>query len=131
MPDTSDAFAELTVAEVVALVAAIRRAPPPATALRDRLGLAPVWRQRMRTLSFGQVKRAYMLTAAVGEPALWLLDEPSNGLDPDGVLLAAELLREHTAAGGGAVVATNDAAFVARIGGTCHRIAHGRLAPAS
>lgn len=126
-PDTSEAFPELSVRELVELVAAIRRAPGREPALRERLGLAAVWRQRMRTLSFGQVKRAYLLAATVGGPPLWLLDEPSNGLDPDGVRLAAELLREHVAAGGGAVVTTNDAGFVAMLDATHARLRDGQL----
>jgi ABC-type transport system involved in cytochrome c biogenesis ATPase subunit len=129
-PDTSEAFPELSVRELIELVAAIRRAPDREPALRERLGLAAVWRQRMRTLSFGQVKRAYLLAATVGGPPLWLLDEPSNGLDPDGVRLAAELLREHVAAGGGAVVTTNDAGFAALLDATRTRLRDGQLVTA-
>ena len=126
-PDTADAFPELSVREVIALVAALKRSPPPPEDLRERLGLAPVWDQRMRTLSFGQVKRGYLLAAWIGPPALLILDEPSNGLDPDGARTLAALLRERADAGGAALVATNDAAFAQLLAGPRHRLHAGRL----
>ena len=129
-PDTADAFPDLSVRELLALVAALKRAATPPDALRDRLGLAPVWHQRLRTLSFGQVKRTWLLAALVGEPPLLILDEPSNGLDPAGAADLADLLRERATAGHAALVATNDAAFADRLGGARHRLDAARLTPA-
>ncbi|MDC0722359.1 ABC transporter ATP-binding protein [Nannocystis bainbridge] len=126
-PDTADAFPDLGVRELLALVAVIKRAPPPSPALCERLGLTPVMEQRMRTLSFGQVKRTYLAAATIGAPPLWVLDEPSNGLDPAGGALMATMLREHAAAGGAALVATNDARFVGLCAGRTVRLANGRL----
>ncbi|MBL9103766.1 MAG: ATP-binding cassette domain-containing protein [Myxococcales bacterium] len=127
-PDTADAFPDLAVRELLALVTAMKRAPLPPDDLRDRLGLAPIWHQRLRTLSFGQVKRTYLFAALVGDPALLVLDEPSNGLDPDGARTVADLLRERAAAGRAALVSTNDAAFAARLDGAVLRLHAGRLA---
>ncbi|MBA3549723.1 MAG: ABC transporter ATP-binding protein [Nannocystis sp.] len=129
-PDTADAFPELSVRELIALVVALRRAEPPAEALRERLGLATIWNQRLRTLSFGQVKRSYLLAALVGSPPLLILDEPSNGLDPAGAEMLAALLRERASAGGAALVATNDAGFATLLGGVRQRLVGGRLMPA-
>lgn len=127
-PDTAEAFPELSARELVALVAALKRSPAPAPELAGRLGLAPVWHQRLRTLSFGQVKRTYLLAALVGEPPLLILDEPSNGLDPEGARLVADLLRERADAGLAALVSTNDPGFAALIAGPRYRLADGRLA---
>ncbi len=129
-PDTADAFPELSVRELIALVVALRRAGPPPEALRERLGLAAIWHQRLRTLSFGQVKRSYLLAAMVGSPPLLILDEPSNGLDPAGAEMLAALLRERADAGGAALVSTNDAGFAAMLGGVRRRLLAGRLVPA-
>ena len=127
VPDTADAFPELSVRELIDLVAALRGVSAPPEALRERLGLTAVWHQRLATLSFGQVKRTYLLAALTGSPPLLILDEPSNGLDPEGAAMLAALLHERAAAGAGAVVATNDAGFAASLGGTRHRLAHARL----
>ncbi|WP_245913752.1 ATP-binding cassette domain-containing protein [Nannocystis exedens] len=126
-PDTADAFPDLGVRELLALVAAIKRAPLPSPQLCARLGLTAVMDQRMRTLSFGQVKRTYLAAATIGAPPLWILDEPSNGLDPEGGALVATLLHEHAAAGGAALVATNDARFVGLCPGRTVRLMDGAL----
>ncbi|MFZ6182546.1 ATP-binding cassette domain-containing protein [Nannocystis pusilla] len=126
-PDTADAFPDLGVRELLALVAAIKRAPLPSPQLCERLGLTRVMDQRMRTLSFGQVKRTYLAAATIGAPPLWILDEPSNGLDPEGGALVATLLHEHAAAGGAALVATNDARFVSLCPGRVVRLIDGTL----
>jgi ABC-type Mn2+/Zn2+ transport system ATPase subunit len=127
VPDTSDAFPELSVRELVALTAALRRCAPPDEGLRERLGLAAIWHQRLRTLSFGQVKRAYLLCALAGAPPLLVLDEPSNGLDPAGVEMLVALLGERAQGGGAALVATNDAAFATRLGAAPRRLVAGQL----
>lgn len=128
-PDSADAFPELGVHEFIAMIAAIKRTSPPPAERVARLSLQSIWRQRLRTLSFGQMKRVYLLAATIGEPPLWLLDEPSNGLDPEGVALVEALLREHASAGGGALVTTNDAAFAERLAATRYSFAEGRLRP--
>lgn len=126
-PDTAEAFPELAVRELLSLVATLKRAPPVRPELCARLELTRVMDQRMRTLSFGQVKRTYLAAAMIGSPPLLLLDEPSNGLDPAGGALVATLLREHAAAGGAALVTTNDARFLALCEGRRVRLVDGAL----
>jgi heme exporter protein A len=73
----------------------------------DRLGLSRLADVPVRYLSTGQRKRA-ALARLVGQQAdIWLLDEPLNGLDTDGVALVAALVAEHRAAGGTVLVASH------------------------
>jgi ABC-2 type transport system ATP-binding protein len=111
VPEAADPPPHLTVAELAALAAALKRAARPDPALVLRLGADAILDQRVGTLSLGQRRRACLLAALVGAPALLVLDEPTNGLDPGGVAMLAGLLAEHVAAGGGAVVATHDLDF--------------------
>lgn len=72
-----------------------------------RLGLDRLEDVPVRFLSTGQKKRAG-LARLVGESAEnWLLDEPLNGLDGDGVSLVEDLIAERRAAGGIVVVASH------------------------
>ena len=133
LPDAADALGDLTVDELITLTVALKRAEvgaPVVAGWRQRLGLEASSRQRLRALSFGQRKRAFLLSALLGEPWLLILDEPSNGLDPDGSALVVAIIRERRTAGLGTLVASNDAAFVREVGGSSYRIVEGRLASA-
>jgi len=70
--------------------------------LLTRVGLAGCGHQPLRTLSRGNVQRALVAQALVGPPGLVVLDEPSGGLDRDGLgRVTAEIQR---AAGRSSVV---------------------------
>jgi ABC-type multidrug transport system ATPase subunit len=116
VPESADPPPHLTVLELERLVCALRGAPPLMPALRERLGVVGIAGQRIGSLSLGQRRRACLAAALVGAPWLLVLDEPTNGLDPDGVAMLAALLREHVAAGGAAIVATHDLDFAAAVG---------------
>jgi ABC-2 type transport system ATP-binding protein len=53
-----------------------------AEALLDQLGLTPVAKQQVRTLSSGWRQRLALAVAIVHRPQLLLLDEPTSGVDP-------------------------------------------------
>ncbi|RZK02994.1 MAG: heme ABC exporter ATP-binding protein CcmA [Novosphingobium sp.] len=73
----------------------------------ERLGLAHLTDVPVRYLSTGQKKRA-ALARVIGQGAdHWLLDEPLNGLDKDGVALVEALIAERRAAGGTVIVASH------------------------
>jgi ABC-type multidrug transport system ATPase subunit len=132
LPDAPDAFPELTISELTTLTEALKDARTPPSlkeAWVTRLDLQGILAQPLRSLSFGQRKRAFLLAALLGNPWLLILDEPSNGLDPAGCALVAAVIRERRAAGQGTLVGSNDAAFVREVGGQLSRLTDGHLAP--
>jgi ABC-type multidrug transport system ATPase subunit len=116
VPEAADPLPHLAVAELLALVAALRRAPSPPGALLERLGVSELLPRRLGTLSLGQRRRACLALALVGEPWLLLLDEPTNGLSADGIAELAAVLEGHHAAGRATLFATHDAGFADRLG---------------
>jgi heme exporter protein A len=68
----------------------------------DGLGDVPV-----RLLSAGQAKRATLARVAASGATLWLLDEPLNGLDTDGVNRLDALIADHRVSGGAVLAASH------------------------
>ncbi len=73
----------------------------------DRLAIAHLAAVPVRILSTGQKKRAALARLLAADAPLWLLDEPGNGLDRDGIALLEALIAAHRVAGGGVVVASH------------------------
>jgi ABC-2 type transport system ATP-binding protein len=56
--------------------------------------------RRVRNYSLGMRQRLGIATALIGDPAVLILDEPANGLDPAGIRWMRDLLREYADRGG-------------------------------
>jgi ABC-2 type transport system ATP-binding protein len=63
--------------------------------------------------SFGMRRRLALVHALAHDPRIALLDEPSAGLDPEGVSALRAAMEERSVRGRTTVVATNDCAFAA------------------
>ena len=73
----------------------------------DMLGIAHLAQVPVRLLSSGQAKRATLARVAASGAPLWLLDEPLNALDDDGVGRLGDLLERHRASGGAVLAASH------------------------
>lgn len=72
----------------------------PATLALAAMGLAQLAQVPVRMLSAGQRRRAGMAAVLARGAALWLLDEPANGLDAASLALLERALARHRATGG-------------------------------
>ncbi|AXE39595.1 ABC transporter ATP-binding protein [Acidipropionibacterium virtanenii] len=63
-------------------------------AVLEQVGLTPAEaRARVRTYSLGMQQRLGIAVALLGDPRVLVLDEPTNGLDPEGIAWMRDLLR--------------------------------------
>ncbi|MGH9107310.1 MAG: ATP-binding cassette domain-containing protein [Acidimicrobiales bacterium] len=65
----------------------------------EAVGLSGVGGRRAGTFSLGMGQRLGIASALLGDPGILLLDEPVNGLDPEGVRWLRDLIRSLAAEG--------------------------------
>jgi ABC-2 type transport system ATP-binding protein len=84
-------------------------------------------RRRTGTYSLGMRQRLSVAGALLGRPGLLVLDEPANGLDPEGIRWLRDFLRSFAAAGGTVLVSSHVLPEVAQIADEVVIIHRGRL----
>jgi ABC-2 type transport system ATP-binding protein len=98
-----------------------------ADAVLEQVGLADVARRRVGGFSLGMRQRLGLATALLGDPKVLILDEPANGLDPQGVHWLRSFLRQLADHGRTVLVSSHVLAEVAQTVDQVVIIAHGRL----
>jgi ABC-2 type transport system ATP-binding protein len=91
------------------------------------VGLESVADDRARGFSLGMRQRLALATALLGEPRVLLLDEPSNGLDPDGIRWLRNHLRSFADAGGTVFVSSHLIGELAKFADDLVVVGAGRL----
>ena len=119
---------EMTVASVLR-TEAVRRGlqDVDVDALVERVGL-PRPRQRVSTLSLGMTQRLRVAMALLGEPWALVLDEPLNGLDPQGIRWLRRLMRSEADRGVAVLVSSHLLNESEQIVDDIVILAHGRVA---
>jgi ABC-2 type transport system ATP-binding protein len=73
----------------------------------DLVGLTDVARRRVGKFSLGMRQRLQLATALLGEPEILLLDEPANGLDPQGIQWLRTFIRHQASLGHSVLVSSH------------------------
>lgn len=97
----------------------------------DLVGLTPAANRRVKGFSLGMRQRLALATTLLGEPAVLLLDEPANGLDPEGIAWLRHFLRYLAAQGRTVLVSSHVLSEVEQTVDDVVIIANGRLRHAS
>ncbi|QIM17708.1 ATP-binding cassette domain-containing protein [Leucobacter coleopterorum] len=90
-------------------------------------GMAAAANRPIRGYSLGMRQRLALATALLGEPKILVLDEPANGLDPDGIRWLRNKLRAFAFEGGAVLVSSHLLAEIEQVADDAVVIAHGRV----
>ena len=99
--------------------------------LLEQVGLGAAGRRRVGGYSLGMRQRLALATTLLGSPRVLLLDEPSNGLDPEGIRWLRGFLRHLAAQGMTVLVSSHMLSEVQQSVDDVVIIAAGRLVHAS
>ena len=94
----------------------------------DLTGLTEAARRRVGGFSLGMRQRLTLATTLLGDPGVLILDEPLNGLDPDGIRWMRDLLRQFAGEGRTVLVSSHLLAEAAQTVDDVVVINHGKLA---
>jgi ABC-2 type transport system ATP-binding protein len=92
-----------------------------------QVGLADAADRRVGGFSLGMRQRLGLAAALLGDPGVLLLDEPANGLDPEGIAWLRRLIRHQADQGRTVLVSSHVLAEVAQTVDQVVIIARGRL----
>ncbi|MFE8596426.1 ABC transporter ATP-binding protein [Archangium violaceum] len=99
----------------------VRERPQEVEALLTQVGLdKAVWDRDTRKFSRGMMQRLGLAQALVGQPRFLFLDEPTLGIDPEGVLHLRALLRDIKSRGVTVIINSHDLAQLEKV---CDRVA--------
>jgi ABC-2 type transport system ATP-binding protein len=73
----------------------------------DTVGLSDVAKDKPGKFSLGMSQRLGIAAAILGEPKYLILDEPANGLDPEGIAWMRQFLRDYAKDGRGVLVSSH------------------------
>ncbi len=110
---------------VLAVAAGLR--PDRVEEVLDQVDLADAAERRVKGFSLGMRQRLGLASALLGEPEVLILDEPANGLDPEGINWLRRFLRTFADGGGTVLVSSHLLAEVAQTVDDVVIIANGRL----
>ena len=95
--------------------------------LLDFVGLANVTRRRVGAYSLGMRQRLSVAGALLGEPDLLVLDEPANGLDPEGIRWLRDFLRDFVQDGRTVLISSHVLAEMEQLVDEVVIVHHGKL----
>jgi ABC-2 type transport system ATP-binding protein len=105
--ETPNFYPYLNADQNLSIVASIKRVPPPWDHLLDLVQLRGRRRSLYKTYSLGMKQRLALAGCLIGDPDVLILDEPTNGLDPEGMVEVRHIIQRIAAQGKTIILASH------------------------
>jgi len=106
--ETPNFYPYLNADQNLSIVASLKRRPsPPVDELLDLVQLKERRRSAYKTYSLGMKQRLALAACLVGDPDVLILDEPTNGLDPEGMVEMRQVIQKIAAQGKTIILASH------------------------
>lgn len=93
----------------------------------SRVGLSPNDKKKYRKYSLGMKQRLGIAAAIMEKPDIVILDEPTNSLDADGVMLVKQIVQEEKVRGALVILSCHDGALLEGLSDEIFLLERGRL----
>ena len=112
LPESAPSYRAMTVRDYLAFVASVRHdaCPDPKKAVADvivKAKLEKVADQTIETLSKGYRQRTAFAAAIIHDPKVLIMDEPTDGLDPNQKFTVREMIKAMAAEGKAIIISTH------------------------
>lgn len=92
-----------------------------------QVGLAQTGKKRAKSFSTGMKGRLALAIALLTQPDLLVLDEPQNGLDPEGIVELRRSLRDYAASGRTVIISSHQLGEVTQLADDIGVMNHGAM----
>jgi len=110
LPESAPSYKAMTVKDYLKFIAEMRGMKNVRTAVEDVIAkakLEPVVGQTIETLSKGYRQRTAFAAAIIHDPKVLIMDEPTDGLDPNQKFTVRAMIREMAAQGKAIIISTH------------------------
>ena len=108
--ETPNFFPYLSAVKNLEIVCKIKGIEDPEFAIEEAIKKVRLWKRKdskFKTFSLGMKQRLAIASALMGNPDVLVLDEPTNGLDPQGIREIRDLIREIANSGKTVIIASH------------------------
>ncbi len=127
VPETSINFQPLSAEENLSYYDNMSAQSSNYVALLNQMGISEVKNRKMKYFSKGMSRKVDIIRALNNNPALIILDEPFEGLDPKTCSDIIEILKRMKESGKGIIMSSHDMTYVERIADKVFLLKNGQL----
>ena len=127
LPQIANFPGNIKVSELIRMIIDLREQTADHEPLLDTFGLRPYWEQKLSTLSGGSAQKVNLVLTFMFDNPIYILDEPTTGLDPNALIQFKKLLKGERDKGKTILITTHIMPFVEEVADEIIYLLEGRI----